>query len=82
MTRSLTLVADVASRCSCFLLAVPEQAHLGATLHQLVECADRFDLAVLEHDNLVGAAQRCPAVGDDKAGDRGEITGYSIPGTL
>jgi VIT family len=53
-------------------LPVPQSPHLGAGRQQQIELPNRRDTPVVKHDDLIGSAQRCPAVRD------GENCAWSI----
>lgn len=59
-------------------LTTPHPPHLLAAFQQGVQRALRFHLAVLEHDDLVGAAQGGTAVRDYQAGRAGALE-YPFP---
>ena len=47
-----------------FCLRMPQLPHLGAGREQLVKRADRLDPTILQHNDLIGAAQDSAAVGN------------------
>ncbi len=53
-----------------FDLAVPQPAHLLARRQQIVQRAFRLDPAILQHDDVIGPAQRGAAMRGDEEGER------------
>ena len=53
-------------------LAVPQPAHLLARRQQIVQRAFRLDPTILEHNDVIGPAQRGAAMRGDENGYRSE----------